>query len=154
MQICIKTIFKTNIKTAWQYVLLPQTLVFIANPILSFTPILPTFFPKQWEIGTYKTKLKVFGFLPFGTHFIVIEKPDSKSEDIKILIDNGYGQLISRWYHVITIQKINDDTCQYEDQVEIKAGILTPLIWLFAFVFYHWRQIRWKKLINNNFKNL
>lgn len=154
MQISIKTILRTNIETAWQNVILPQTLVFIAKPILSFTPILPTFFPKHWEIGTYKTKLKVFGFLPFGSHSIVIEKPDSKSNDVKILIDNGYGQLISRWYHAITIQKITDDTCQYEDRVEIEAGILTPFIWLFALVFYQWRQFRWKKLIHNNFNNL
>ncbi|EMY71218.1 hypothetical protein LEP1GSC199_2640 [Leptospira vanthielii serovar Holland str. Waz Holland = ATCC 700522] len=70
------------------------------------------------------------------------------------MIDNGYRQLISLWYHAITIQKITDDSCQYEDRVEIEADRLTPFIWLFALVFYHWRQFRWKKLIHNNFNNL
>lgn len=31
--------------------------------------------------------------------------------------------------------------------VEIRAGVLTPLVWLFAQVFFRYRQMRWRSLL-------
>jgi hypothetical protein len=33
------------------------------------------------------------------------------------------------------------------DRVDIRAGLLTPFIWLFAQGFYRWRQYRWGRLL-------
>ncbi len=35
---------------------------------------------------------------------------------------------------------------RYSDVIDIDAGILTPLVWGFAHLFYHYRQMRWRKL--------
>jgi len=37
--------------------------------------------------------------------------------------------------------------CGYTDQIDIQAGILTPPIWLFAHIFYRYRQRRWRHLV-------
>jgi len=35
----------------------------------------------------------------------------------------------------------------YTDEIEIQAGWLTPVIWLFAHIFYRHRQRRWKVMM-------
>jgi len=39
-------------------------------------------------------------------------------------------------------------TCSYTDEVEIEAGVFTPLVWLYANLLYRYRQLRWKVLIS------
>jgi hypothetical protein len=151
MRVKIETIFEADLDTVWKNLMLPATLEFIAHPIVKFETIEPKYFPKIWEIGRYQTVLKIFDLIPFGQHFIVIEIPETNNSTAKTLIDNGYGKIISRWYHIINIKKINETRTHYTDDVEVKAGILTPFIWLFAYTFYSWRQYRWKKLIGKDF---
>jgi hypothetical protein len=33
------------------------------------------------------------------------------------------------------------------DRIELHAGLLTPAVWLFAFMFYRYRHRRWRRLI-------
>jgi hypothetical protein len=37
------------------------------------------------------------------------------------------------------------------DTVEVRAGVLTPFIWLFAQLFYRHRQRRWRALVARRF---
>lgn len=37
------------------------------------------------------------------------------------------------------------------DRVEVKAGLLTPFIWAYASLFYHYRQHRWRRLVEGGF---
>ncbi|MCU0350865.1 MAG: hypothetical protein MUF43_08550 [Flavobacterium sp.] len=148
MKIKIESTFDADLDFIWQKLILSATLEFIAHPPVKFEAIEPSHLPTIWQIGKYETVLKIFNLIPFGRHFIVIEIPESNNSITKTLIDNGYGAIISRWYHVINIKKINEKQTQYIDKVEVKAGILTPFIWLFAYTFYSWRQYRWKKLIS------
>lgn len=67
-----------------------------------------------------------------------------------MLGDNGYSPLISKWDHLITAQEVNGGTL-YRDSVTIKAGVLTPFVWLFARLFYAHRQRRWATLAANGF---
>jgi hypothetical protein len=147
MKVVIKTKFNADFDFVWNKVMKPATLEFIACPLVKFKAIDPPNFPKTWEVGAYKTKLKVLGFIPFGYQYIVIEIPENKDFDKRVLIDNGYGSLISKWYHIIEIKKINENITEYTDNVEVKAGLLTPFIWLYAYIFYSWRQRRWQSLI-------
>jgi hypothetical protein len=39
----------------------------------------------------------------------------------------------------------------YRDRVEVRAGVLTPFIWVFAQIFYRHRQRRWRRLAANGF---
>ena len=35
----------------------------------------------------------------------------------------------------------------YADEIEIRAGLLTVFVWLFAHGFYRYRQMRWQRVI-------
>jgi hypothetical protein len=63
------------------------------------------------------------------------------------LYSNEGGGLIPVWNHLITVKPVNENECQYADIVNIGAGLLTPVIWLYAHIFYRYRQARWKRLI-------
>jgi hypothetical protein len=51
------------------------------------------------------------------------------------------------WDHTIRIAEAPSG-CEYSDEIVIRAGLLTFLIWLYANVFYRYRQARWRKLAN------
>jgi ligand-binding SRPBCC domain-containing protein len=120
----------------------------IAAPLIRFVPEeeLPAEIPNE---GTFRVRMYLFGVLPLGWQAIVVSFPEHAAGFC--LRDNGYSPMISRWDHVITIEPEGDGT-RYRDRVAIEAGVLTPLIWLFAQVFYRHRQRRWRELVRRNFR--
>ena len=147
MKVSQSTIIDLSPENVWTEVQTAGLLVHIAWPLMRFVPVggqpLEHFKPG----GRYQVKLRLFGILPFGTQWIVttIHEP-ANDEWPKRLRDNGYSALIDKWDHWITIGPDANGGTQYTDDVEISAGILTPLIWAFAQVFYRHRQRRWRGL--------
>lgn len=116
--------------------------------MVTFQPIEPAPLPEFWVEGTHWVKLLLFGFLPLGRQAIVISFP--AVDDIFMLRDNGYSALINQWDHTITLEQIGNQV-RYRDEIRIAAGILTPLVWLFAGVFFRHRQRRLKVLATRGF---
>ena len=147
MKVSRSTIIALAPETVWAEVQTAPLLMHIAWPVVRFIPAndqpLETFKPG----GRYPVKLRLFGFIPFGTQWIVtsVHEPDTDNWP-KRLRDNGHSGLISRWDHWITIAPHVDGGTHYSDQVDISAGIMTPFIWGFAQFFYWHRQRRWRGL--------
>lgn len=140
---------KVPIGKVWSLVLKPGTLDYVAWPLTSYRYFNLT--PEEWEPGEYLVRVYGFGFIPFGQQTIAIELPKSK-EGCKILRDNGYGntgilRFIKKWDHTIELRSAGDFATYYTDTIEVSAGMLTPIFWAYAYVFYFWRQLRWKSLI-------
>lgn len=133
--------------TVWAEVQTAPLLKHIAWPMVRFIPVGETSLDAFRPGGRYQVKLRLFGFIPFGTQWIVtsLHEPET-GEWPKRLRDNGYSGLISKWDHWITIAPDADGGTHYSDDVEIAAGILTPFIWRFALIFYWHRQRRWRGL--------
>jgi hypothetical protein len=125
----------------------PQLLLYIAKPLVRFVALEPPQFPLTWADGTYRVSMRLFGIIPLGKQAIVISHPPA---DIFTLRDNGHSALIRTWDHTITITPSGTGTL-YRDQVVIEAGLLTPLVWSFALLFYHHRQRRWRQLVSAGF---
>ncbi len=129
-----------------------ETLLYVSKPMVLFFPI-GNGFPEQWCEGRYEAEMKLFGTLPFGKQTINIEDICGFTSNEYILRDNGFGDSASRWDHwMFVIKTDNPNIVRYCDRVEVRAGILTPAVALFATVFYHWRQHRWKELIMRGMK--
>jgi hypothetical protein len=125
-----------------------DTLLYISGPLLHFVSIHPPELPEIWAPGEYRVALLFFGFLPMGEQSIRIEHLAPEEPGTFRIRDNGGGQLVRVWDHMITIgPDLSDGRTRYEDRVDIRAGVLTPFIWLFAQGFYRWRQYRWKGLV-------
>ncbi|MEL6583407.1 MAG: hypothetical protein AAFQ36_06210 [Pseudomonadota bacterium] len=125
----------------------PALLRFIAWPLLGFRPIGAPF-PERWTPGEYRAWLLFAGVFPLGRQWIVISHPTPMS-----LRDNGRGDLVRRWDHLIVLEAHPKGTL-YRDRVDIEAGVLTLPVWVFAWVFYRWRQRRWQRLIANGLDTL
>lgn len=147
MKVDLSTTIALSAEIVWEEVQTAALLMHIAWPLVRFAPIdseqLEAFTPG----GRYRARLRLFGFLPFGTQWIVtsVHEPESGAWP-KRLRDNGYSAVIQKWDHWITITPNPDGTTCYRDEVDVSAGILTPSVWAFAQLFYRHRQRRWRKL--------
>jgi hypothetical protein len=134
-------------------VLTPRLMLHIASPLVHFSPIEPKVLPERWEQKEYLISVRLFKFLPIGRQWVNISGQDRSSEVGHFcmkLRDNGRGTLMSKWDHLITIES-SGQGCSYTDRVEVKASLLTPFVWLFAWFFYRHRQRRWQRLVANGF---
>jgi len=147
MKLSLEYCLNESIDEVWKHLMKVETLIYIASPLVRFEPIKSKSFPTLWNVGNYETSMYIFGLLPFGRHHIVIEFPTPAIPSQRILLDNGYGVIISKWQHTIILEKQGSSTTLYKDEVIIQASVLTPAVWLFAWIFYRWRRLRWKKLI-------
>lgn len=138
----------------WQEVQKSKLLNYVVSPLIKFTPIQPDQFPTVWADGKYLVHMKLLGLFPLGKQWIVIshQTPTTTSNQMYELLDDGYGDLISKWRHLISIQETSDGRTHYTDTIEVDAGIITFAVWIYANIFYRHRQRRWQKLVKANFK--
>jgi len=123
----------------------PQSLQYVAAPVLYFFPEEDTDLRSNWVINKeYNLRLYFFKFIPLGSHTIILKKIDFSANEI---ISNESGSLSKVWNHTIKFNSINPAQIEYSDTIEIEAGLLTIFIWIFSHLFYRHRQRRWKLLL-------
>lgn len=139
---------------AWQEVQTSRLLAYIAAPLVAFEPVAPPALPERWAEERYLVQMRLFGHIPFGEQWIVITRPvidTTPGYQHYQLRDNGHGDVIATWDHWIIMRETEDGRTHYTDQVEVRAGLLTPFIWAYASLFYRWRQHRWRRLVARGF---
>ncbi|MEM8769199.1 MAG: hypothetical protein AAGE43_17280 [Pseudomonadota bacterium] len=151
MRLSLRTELPCSYEAAVHWVKRPALLFHIAWPLVRFLPEPETAVGAQWEEGTHWYRLRLFTVLPFGRQAVRISFDESA--DRLRLRDNGYSRLIPKWDHLITIERAGDST-HYRDDLELDAGILAPVIWVFARGFYAHRQRRWRQLARDDFRAL
>src|SRR5262249_10847158 len=145
MKVCVKSVFDCPPSWAWEKVQTSAHLLRITKPVVNIEAIQGTTMPEIWQEGTQvNCRLTFFGFLPGGRHALGIEEVDAEAREIQ---SSEGGTLVKSWRHRIRVQKADDGETLYSDEIEIDAGWLTPLVWVFAQLFYRHRQRQWKKII-------
>ena len=129
----------------WQKIIEPGSLQFVASPILRFVPVGGGGLTGEWQVGIpYHLKLYFLKRIPLGPHTIQLMRIDKAANKI---VSQECGRLARSWKHIIRFREVAPGDVRYTDEIEIRAGWLTPFIWLFAQVFYRHRQRRWKVLL-------
>jgi hypothetical protein len=142
MIVKVSSIIKTTPEILWEQIQRTKSLQYISAPILYFIPKKDTVLKDGWETNKeYNLSLFLLKFIPLGQHKIVINKI---SQDTNEIVSSESGLLAKTWNHKIKFDAINSKQIMYTDTVEIKAGLLTIFIWLFAQIFYRHRQRRWR----------
>jgi hypothetical protein len=145
MKVHVESIFDCPPEMVWAEVQTPRLLLEVIRPLLRFVPPRGTQFPANWKAGqTFFGRTYVLSLLPFGLHSILIERVDAKQREIQ---SRERDRWIRRWDHLISVRETEDGRTRYSDEIEIQAGVLTPLVWLFAQVFYRHRQRRWRRVV-------
>lgn len=147
MRVRISTHLSCTEEELWKKIIRPASLQFVASPVLTFEPLNGESLPDEWQVDMpYRLRLRLFGFIPMGEHTIRIVKIDRKTNTIRSMES---GRLATVWNHDITFSKTEPGTVRYTDEIEIRAGWLTPAIRLFAHLFYRHRQRRWKVMLSS-----
>ena len=119
----------------------PETLQTIAKPYAAFEPVDNA--TAVWTAGGMSSwRMRLFGFIPFGTHTIRIVCFDPE----RISSREG-NEHVPVWNHDIHLVPIDENHTEYTDRVEIKAGWKTIFICLWAKAFYAHRQRKWIRLL-------
>jgi hypothetical protein len=151
MKIDLSTHIRLPPNQVWSAVQRPELLAHIAAPLIRFSPQHGKAWPDQFVADIpVAANLWLFGFIPLGPQWIVPSlHPPAQASWPQRLRDNGYSRMVHRWDHWITVAPdANGGTC-YRDMVEVDAGVLTPVVGLFAHAFYRHRQRRWRALASH-----
>jgi hypothetical protein len=144
MRVFLETILPCEADLAWSAVQTSALLLEIAAPLISLRPERRQQMPARWPLGVVvRLRPRLFGILPLPTRTLLFERIEPGEREIQT---REHDALIRRWDHRIRVQPAGEGTCRYTDDVEIQAGVLTPLAWLFAQWFYRHRQRRWRRV--------
>jgi hypothetical protein len=114
----------------------------VARPLVTIRWIGPEPFPDRWHGGdVFHCRSYLFGLIPLGTRTVIIADVDPASQVIETF---EWDPLVDSWQHRLMVSPADGGGTAYTDVVEIKAGLLTPLVWLFARWFYRHRHKRWR----------
>jgi hypothetical protein len=149
MKMTLSTRLDCPLEKAWQEVRTARLLRYVARPLVAFVPVDPPVWPEEWRAGDYLTRMKFLGLLPLGKQWLCASFPAVEGE--YRVRDNGHGDLARKWDHLITLVPQADGSTFYTDRVEVEAGAWTPIVWLFAAIFYRHRQRRWRRLVRTEF---
>jgi hypothetical protein len=90
-----------------------------------------------------RVRLLFFHLLPGWTHEIWIVTVDEGARRIET---TEHGGAVKTWNHVLSVDPAGPGRSRYSDTIEIEAGPLTRLVWVYAHLFYRYRQWRWRRL--------
>ncbi len=144
--IIVSSEFPAGAEVIWNRLLDIGTLQHIANPMMTFKPILQKSDEGAWtEGGAYVFKIRLFGLIPIGgCHTIAVKGIVRKHY---VLQTHEYNRTVTVWDHRIALKPMSNGNTHYSDIVEIYAGWLTPVVAVWSKVFYRHRQKKWKKLL-------
>jgi hypothetical protein len=151
MRLTMTSTFTYPAERIWAEVQTTRLMLTVIQPLVQFQPAKPPVLPEQWTTGDYTGRMTLLGLIPLGEHMIRISFPVTQHAGEYQVRDHGRGQVIARWDHLITVRKLDAARTHYQDDVEVEAGLLTPLVWLFAQLYYRYRHWRWRQLIRANF---
>jgi hypothetical protein len=120
----------------------PATTQHVVKPILRITAAAGQAVPEQLEPGMrLSLRISPFGLLPSWSHQI-----DVVAVEPYLIRTEERGGSICSWRHTLSFTPLDDRSCRYEDRIELDAGPLTPLVWLYAQGLYRYRHARWRHL--------
>jgi ligand-binding SRPBCC domain-containing protein len=136
------TILDAPADTVWQAVLTPQSFVTVTRGMLRMPAL--TGRTRPWQQGEKIVDwVWLFGVVPCHRHDLTVELVDPTA---RLLRSNERGGLIRSWRHDISLEPIDERRCRYTDRLDIDAGWATLPVTGFAWVFYRYRQRRWRQL--------
>jgi hypothetical protein len=139
----------------WQQLRGPRLFRYLCAPLVTFRPLQPTALPEQWGAGDeYLVRMYLFGLVPLGKQWMrpsLVEPETAPGRQRYQIHDNGSGGLCKKWDHWLTAEEAAGGKTRYTDRIDIEAGLLTPVVWLFARVLFRWRHRRWRRLVRHGF---
>lgn len=128
----------------------PLALAAVISPLLKIEPVGHRRFPPTWTAGDHLVRTRLLGILPLGDQRIRIV--DSRRGGARILEDSGGPEtgllgLVTGWRHRMAVSARPGGRTLYRDRLDISAGVLTPVVWLGAWMFWQYRAVRIRQVV-------
>jgi hypothetical protein len=144
MRVHVESVLDCPPDRVWDEVQKSALLLEVIRPLVRIVPVGAHAFPERWSEGPpISCQSYLFGVLPLGTRTLLFERIDHATRTIQT---RECDPLSRRWDHLIAVRPTADGRTRYADTIDLDAGLLTPLVWLFAWCFYHHRQRRWRRV--------
>ncbi|MCU1415976.1 MAG: hypothetical protein JWP32_150 [Schumannella sp.] len=150
MRVQLKLVLDAPADAVWAALKSPAVLAQVASPFFSFEPLSPRGLPRFWTAGEHPVAASVlWGTIPVGEQLIDIRFRERG--DVRIIEDGGgpvAGALaiVTGWRHRMAVSAAPGGRSLYRDRLDISAGLLTPAVWLGAWVFWQWRAFQLSRL--------
>jgi hypothetical protein len=126
----------------WAMVQRTELLREVAGPLLQFRSASAGGLPRSWPVGApLHLRMYLFGLIPLGPHEIVVERIDDRARELQT---RERGALLRRWAHLIRVEPTGPHRTRYTDELDLDAGLLTPLVGAFSRAFFWYRHRRWR----------
>jgi hypothetical protein len=145
MRVFVQSTLPCDAELGWDRVQTSALLREICRPLIRLAPACgDDELPARWaDQLTVRLRTYLFGVIPLGTRTLLFEYVDPLRREIQT---REHDPLVRRWDHRIRFEPLAPGSSRYTDDVEVEAGVLTPLVWAFAQWFYRHRQRRWKRV--------
>lgn len=137
----------------WLHLQSPLLMQHVAAPVLAFRALAGSPLPDPWVEGDFQVSMHLFGVLPLGNQTVGIRLVKAQGWPRHVL-DDGHSWLIRSWKHRIVLEPAGPSETRYTDGIAIRAGVLTPMVWLFARLLFAHRQRRLRALAQARFRPL
>lgn len=139
----ISTVLPASAERVWQLLRKKDTFLHITRGMMGFSN--PETFPKELsEDSVIRTQLRFFHVIPGWEHELRLVRV---SDTEKRIFSREKGGPVRKWNHLAQVSESSGGKSLYYDEIDIDAGALTPLVWIFAHVFYRYRHRRWRGLL-------
>lgn len=128
----------------WELLLRKDTFLYVTRGVVGYADT------GRWPAtlfspgATISTRVRVFGWGPGSPHEVRVVRVDASERTVET---EERGGLVRVWNHRMRVEPVSEAGCLYADRIELHAGLLTPLVWLFAAAFDRHRQRRWRRLL-------
>jgi hypothetical protein len=144
MKVDVSTRLDCSAEKAWTEAVKTSVLTRVIWPMARIVPADQGRFPERWSEGlTLRCKSFLWGFIPIGVRMLHFETVDNERFRF---CTREHDSMVKRWDHVASVVPDGEKHSIYRDVIEIDAGKLTFLVWLWACWFYRHRQRRWRAL--------
>lgn len=142
MRVKVESVLPCNADLAWQELQTSRLLLEVIRPLAAVVAMPGERLPETWKAGeVVRCRCYLLGIVPLGPRKIFFERIDPATREIQ---SRESDALIRHWDHLAAIEPVDPGHCRFRDTIEIDAGLLTPLVWLYAYLFYSHRQRRWQ----------
>lgn len=111
---------------AWSLLTKTAVQMHLSRGFFTYGDQLPAHRAEGFEAAS---RLKLLGVLPAWVHHQRFARVDD--QDHELLVEE-WGGPYRTWNHLMRLDALSADCCRFVDQIEIDAGTITPLVWLFA----------------------
>lgn len=144
MKLVVETELDCPPEMVWGEVRRCRLLKEVCAPLVTFAGVPGQELPEVWPAGgTIRVRSYLFGVVPLGTRTLHFDRVDPVAREIAT---REHDPLVRRWDHIISVRPVGNGRTRYRDEIDIAAGLLTPLVWAFAWCLYHHRQRRWRRV--------